>query len=816
MNSTSVLFGQEKIVSLFNGINANPAGKITIGELVEGIRSGRWKSQIESLRKLKSSGNGAYDKAKINLQGVTLSGEFSHRDNGSLIHHSELMQIDIDEKQNPCADMAKIKKALRNDPYIFFVCDSPGKDIKAAIRIKPNEHRATFLKAERYFMDKYGVKIDAACKDVSRLCFITYDPQIRVKEDVKILKADKPKSEPPKPPKRQANGLTPWDDFNQRGDIGGLLESHGWARTKSTGKTNQGGVSIHFRRPGKRDGHSAGLMDGNLLKIWSSNAAPFEPDQTYNPFSVYALLECNGDHTVAGRRLSKQGYGDQQVKTKPEPPTETWEPPTDLKSMIPAAPVFPLEALPEGIRNYIADESHRMQVSVDFLAIPLLGNIAGCIGKWAVIRPKRFDNWEERPCIWGGIISDKSTMKSPALKAVMSPLNKIQAAWAEEDKGIIAQWEKDAAIIQKREKAHQRQCEKILNRDPGAKLPPKPEQVEAMPEKPIIRRIITNDPTIEKAARIMVDSRGLTLVRDELSGFMLNMNRYSNGSDRQFWLETYSGGSYQVDRVKESFFVPDLYCNIVGGIQPKKAREIFSDASDDGFFDRFGLIAYPEKKESWEYIDRKPDKAVKDRYHEMCQRLAETDFFKESEAGKTATVFYFDPEAQEIFKEWLTDHMKRLKAMDADDPTIGFRGKQRGLVCRIALILHLASWADGETSEYVFVSEKTLLRALAIVDVYLPAMWNRITAAFGKTNTDDGASKLADWIKRKNIKEFTIRDIKRKGWKEFKHDENTIRLSIDELINHRWVSEPTAKTSKKGGRPTDIYRVNPMVIDNAK
>jgi hypothetical protein len=53
---------------------------------------------------------------------------------------------------------------------------------------------------------------------------------------------------------------------------------------------------------------SASLRDGGLY-VFSSNAAPFEPDEAYSPFAVYAMLKCGGDYVEAGRMLRSEGYG---------------------------------------------------------------------------------------------------------------------------------------------------------------------------------------------------------------------------------------------------------------------------------------------------------------------------------------------------------------------------------------------------------------------------------------------------------------------------------------------------------------------------
>ncbi len=106
----------------------------------------------------------------------------------------------------------------------------------------------------------------------------------------------------PKPARRLPTGeLRPGDDFNQRGDVHELLLAHGWALERS-------GENEHWRRPGKARGTSATLKDG-VLYVFSSNAAPFEPNRAYSPFTAYALLEHYGDYAKAASELRSQGYG---------------------------------------------------------------------------------------------------------------------------------------------------------------------------------------------------------------------------------------------------------------------------------------------------------------------------------------------------------------------------------------------------------------------------------------------------------------------------------------------------------------------------
>lgn len=104
---------------------------------------------------------------------------------------------------------------------------------------------------------------------------------------------------------KEAWELPPGDDFNARGDIHGLLTDAGWQFCGVKPDGNE-----QWTRPGKdpRNGVSATYKDGSFY-VFSSNAAPFEPNVKYSPFAVYATLRHNGDFTAAASALLTAGYG---------------------------------------------------------------------------------------------------------------------------------------------------------------------------------------------------------------------------------------------------------------------------------------------------------------------------------------------------------------------------------------------------------------------------------------------------------------------------------------------------------------------------
>jgi hypothetical protein len=348
-------------------------------------------------------------------------------------------------------------------------------------------------------------------------------------------------------------------------------------------------------------------------------------------------------------------------------------------------------------------------------------------------------------------------------------------------------------------------------------LPERPKEVEELPEKPTVRRICTNDSTIEKLADLMVNSPGQTLKRDELAAFLLNMSRYSKGSDRQFYLECYSGGSFSVDRmIRGNQLIDDLYLNIIGGIQPQVAKKLFAieggpnEGYDDGLLERFGVIAFPEKLNGYQHVDRWPNRAMKELFNGMCDKLASANWeellYADDFGSKPFT--RFDREAQEIFDEWLIDHMREGLPMSDDDPLAGMLGKARGLLVRLTLVIHLAAWAAGEHANPRDINTTSLTRALKLLEDYLLPTWRRVFAAFGKTAADDGAHRIAKWIKAERRTEVRFRDIRLKHWKGLSEDRE-IQAAINMLIAHRWLGDPIQKPTR--GRPSTIYPVNPLV-----
>lgn len=105
----------------------------------------------------------------------------------------------------------------------------------------------------------------------------------------------------------------PGDDFNVRADWGEILPPHGWTLVGG----DDGDIE-YWCRPDKSEGISAttNFEGSGLLYIFTSNAAPFEQDESYTKFAAYALLHCDGDFSEAASELYDRGYGARSHRSK--------------------------------------------------------------------------------------------------------------------------------------------------------------------------------------------------------------------------------------------------------------------------------------------------------------------------------------------------------------------------------------------------------------------------------------------------------------------------------------------------------------------
>jgi len=146
--------------------------------VLQRIKDGATKNLVKSIRQTKDKTE--RNELKKRLPAICFSGVFNKRSDASLIEHSGLICLDFDGYEKKKL-LLEHKEKLTKDNYVYSCFISPsGNGLKVLVKI-PSEgadnHTSYFHSLGKYFDSPY---FDKVCKNVSRVCYESYDPLIHI------------------------------------------------------------------------------------------------------------------------------------------------------------------------------------------------------------------------------------------------------------------------------------------------------------------------------------------------------------------------------------------------------------------------------------------------------------------------------------------------------------------------------------------------------------------------------------------------------------------------------------------------------------
>ncbi len=152
---------------------------VSVDKVLTAIRNGKYKDKIHQIRQEDDKSTRA--RLKNGLMCVCFSGRFKTRRDSDLIEHSGLVVLDFDHLK----DVQKTKDEIIKDPYTFAAFISPSGDgLKVLVKIPPkkedHEHHYYAL------IHKYP-NLDSTSKNLSRVCFASYDPELYYNPDSDVF-----------------------------------------------------------------------------------------------------------------------------------------------------------------------------------------------------------------------------------------------------------------------------------------------------------------------------------------------------------------------------------------------------------------------------------------------------------------------------------------------------------------------------------------------------------------------------------------------------------------------------------------------------
>ena len=154
-----------------------------VEEIIERIKNGASRDLVKSIR---LEGNKSErQELKKQLPAICFSGKFTKRNDTSLLEHSGLICLDFDGYTKK-KDLLGAKQGFSENNYVYSVFLSPsGNGLKVLVKIPNDEENHTnyFNSLKTYFNSEY---FDKTCKNVSRVCYESYDPLIHVNDKASV------------------------------------------------------------------------------------------------------------------------------------------------------------------------------------------------------------------------------------------------------------------------------------------------------------------------------------------------------------------------------------------------------------------------------------------------------------------------------------------------------------------------------------------------------------------------------------------------------------------------------------------------------
>lgn len=357
---------------------------------------------------------------------------------------------------------------------------------------------------------------------------------------------------------------------------------------------------------------------------------------------------------------------------------------------------FPVYVFPKQVQEIIRQTNECSDYPIDYISASVLFASAVAIGNTHSVEVKR--NWEETSILFLAIVGSPGINKTHPLSFAIQPLLDKDMQANAEYKKAIKEYDSIMAMSKK-----EREESMIMD----------------TPIEPKLEKYIVSDITPESLASILEDNpRGIALYADELASWFNNFNRYSKGSEEQFWLMTFSASPIQINRknIRGSISVKRPYISVTGTIQPDLLRDLAEGSrSKNGFIDRI-LFVYPRRilKKYWSREELPSH--ITASWHSIVMGLLDLDQSVDNNGNALPKPIKYTPEAWNILYEW-HKYNTDLSNETEKDSIKGIYSKLEIYISRFALILQMLRFRCGESTKEQ-IDTRSIEGAIAIVEYF--------------------------------------------------------------------------------------------------
>ena len=152
-----------------------------------------------------------------------------------------------------------------------------------------------------------------------------------------------------------------------------------------------------------------------------NGAAYFEPNQKY-PTGGFKCHHSHGALFHIRDLKEFLGIGTETGEINP------LGQPQKLPPALRPVPALDENFLPKALRDAVVDLADRLQCPPDYLAVSMLSAAGAIVGNKVGIFPYANDeSWEVYPALWGGVVGDPGSKKTPSLQHAHRPLQHLES-----------------------------------------------------------------------------------------------------------------------------------------------------------------------------------------------------------------------------------------------------------------------------------------------------------------------------------------------------------------------------------------------------
>ena len=681
--------------TIFTGFN-QPVEDRSLILILNDIKAGKYRAEVERIRSCIASGETEKaDQLKKQLPAFTPSGTYEGGRKANLLkQYSGFVHLDLDKLSPEQLDELKTKVA--QIPYTSGCFRSPsGNGLKVLIEVNTTElhHDIAYRQVQDYYENTLGILCDPKCKDITRLCFVSYDPDLyknleNEKFMVQLPETAKEESIPkPSPP--PASSLPPGEPE----DLNALFVFEQQIQFTNNKEIYSDGNRNNYIYLLASNCNRAGLPEDTTLDLCCKHFSLSEKEIKQSVRSAYS------NHSTEFAKFAKSANRVNPAKSPIVQPVGQSQATTDedpLEDYLKTTPTIPddvYEALPELLKQGASAFTDKRKRDVFFTGA--IAIISGCLPNVTGIY------FQERvyPHLYTFIIAPAASGKG-----VLKNAKRL----AEKYHQNILQQSRDAQKIYQNEMDDFKMMER--NRKKGE---PSTEKPEAPPFKILF---IPADCSKARMIEHLKSNEGQGIIceteADTMSGAKKqDWGDYSAILRAAFHHETVSS-TRKTDNQYDEINEPRLAVALSG--TPSQAPRLLSSA-EDGLFSRFLFYAYKNKVEWQDPSPRSNGIVYNDHFEALSVQVLEII----SHLELSPTTVELTSSQWDIINTEFSLMLSDVVTFTSEDAV--------GVVYRLGLVLFrmcmiftaLRKYENGETTPTMICTDEDFYSVLQIVMTYL-------------------------------------------------------------------------------------------------